>query len=116
MVNYAEPSSWTPPRWHPDYGDVKGEFDHLRNVVQLIIEQSPQLSVGLSLPEEGLMFLVVAQEREKVLAEIYSLESDGESGLRKYGVFLHPNSAAEEEQYAFSAQKVVDLLNSVVLV
>jgi hypothetical protein len=116
MINYTEPISWTPPRWHQDYGDVQGELDHLRNVAQRIIEHSPQLSVGLSAPEEGLMFLVVAQENGKVLAEIYSIESDKESRQRKYGVFFHPNSPAEEEQYALSAQRVVDLLNSVVLV
>jgi hypothetical protein len=114
MVDYTGPTSWIPPHWHHDYGDVQLELDHLRHVAQRVIEQLPQLSVGLSVPEDGVMFLVITNnDSEKVLAEIYSIDSNGGDRQRKYGIFLRPNSAAEEEQYSPSTERVIDLLNSV---
>jgi len=59
------------------------------------------------------MFLVISNEGATVLAEIYSIENNGGSPQRKYGVFLRPNSIAEEEQYTLSTQRVIDLLNSI---
>ncbi len=114
MVDYTDPMSWMPPRWHQDYGDVQPELDHLRHVAQSVIEQLPQLSVGLSVPEEGVMFLAISDDSQKELAEIYSIDSNEGGRQRKYGIFLHPNSGAEEEHYSSSTQMVIDLLNSIV--
>jgi hypothetical protein len=72
------------------------------------VKTSPRQSV----PEEGVMVVVISIEHAKVLAEIYSIESNGGNRQRKYGVFVYPNSAAEEEQYTFSTQQVVDFLKS----
>jgi hypothetical protein len=112
MVDYTDPMSWIPPRWHQDYGDVQLELDHLRHVAQCVIEQLPQLSVGLNIPEDGMMFLVITNNSsEKVLAEIYSIDSNGERRQRRYGIFLRPNSTAEEERYSPSTERVIDLLS-----
>jgi hypothetical protein len=113
MVNYSEPVLWEIPTWHPDYGDVKAELEHLRNLANIVIQQIPQLSVGLSVPEVGVMFLLIATDNKVVLAEIYSIhQSNGGINLRKYGIFLHPNSSAEEEHYTPSTRDVIDLLKS----
>jgi hypothetical protein len=112
VIDYTDPRFWDSPRWHPDYGDVEVELDHLRNVAQCVIEQLPQLAVGLSVPEEGVMFLVVGNDRENPLAEIYSIELNSKSSRRKYGVFLRPNSISEEERYTLLSQEVISLLKS----
>jgi hypothetical protein len=102
-----------PPSWHQDYGDVQAELDHLRSVAECVIERLPQLSVGLSVPEEGVMFLVITNQGENAIAEIYSIEFHDGNRQRKYGVFLQPNSTAEDEQYTPSTQRVVELLSSI---
>lgn len=112
MIDYTDPSLWKPPRWHRDHGDVQGELDHLRRVARCVIEQLPQLSVGLSVPEAGLMFLVIGDGGQVDIAEIYSINLNEGGCLRKYGVFLRPSSVAEVEHYSTSAQGVVDFLNS----
>ena len=111
MVDYDEPDLWPSPSWHPDFGDVQGELEHLRYLANQVVEQAPQLSVGLSVPEVGLMFLVISHDR-KVFAEIYSIQSKGANNKRKYGLFLHPNSSAEEEHYASDTRDVMEFLKS----
>jgi hypothetical protein len=113
MANYNEPMSWIPPAWHQDYGNPQAELDNLGSVAQCLIEQLPQLSVGLSAPEEGMMLLIVTNHNAKVLAEIYSIDVTEDDNHRKYGVFLQPNSVAEEEHYTACKQAVVELLKSV---
>jgi hypothetical protein len=109
MVNYSEPVHWEVPTWHPDFGDVNAELEHLRDLANVLTEEIPLLSVGLSVPEAGIMFLQVANRTKGALGEIYSLQMNGET---KYGVFLYPNSSAEEEHYTPSTREVVDLLKS----
>ena len=53
MITYADPSVWTSPIWHPDFGDVESELEHLRQVAQSVAQQLPQLAVGLNVPEAG---------------------------------------------------------------
>jgi hypothetical protein len=113
MINYGDPSMWTAPHWHQDCGDVQAELDHLRQVAECVAEQLPRLSAGLSVPEEGVMFLVIGKHSERVLAEVYSIALTEGNRQRKYGIFLYPNAVAEEEQYSLSTQRVIDLLNSV---
>jgi hypothetical protein len=112
MVDYTEPRCWKTPSWHHDYGDVQGELDHLRNVAQVISGQIPQFVVGLSIPEDGLMFVVIATNNGDVIAEIYSLPSNGPDP-RRYGVFSYPNSSSEEEQYSSDVSDVVGLLKTI---
>ncbi len=115
MVNYSAPVQWDLPSWHSDFGDVKGELEHLRELARVVAEEFPHLSVGLHVPEEGVMFLELSVRDSGVLAEIYSLEADREAGPRRYGVFVHPNSPAETENYARSSAEAVDLLRDVML-
>jgi hypothetical protein len=112
MVDYNEPMTWTPPSWHRDFGDVQVEFDHLRTLAQCLVEKLPQFLVGLSVPEDGLMFLIVKNQKQKILAEVYSIEAKEDNCQRKYGVFLWPNSNAEEEQYTPHTETVVELVKS----
>jgi len=112
MIDYSEPVSWAPPTWHGDFGDPNAELEHLRNLAKAVIEQVPPLSVGLSVPEVGIMFLLIATDNKEVLAEIYSIQSKEETNQRKYGVFLYPNSSAEDEHYITSIKDVIELLKS----
>jgi hypothetical protein len=112
MVNYSEPVLWETPTWHSDFGDVKAELEHLRNLANVVIEQIPQLLVGLSVPEVGVIFLLITTDNKEVLAEVYSIQSNRRTNRRKYGVFLYPNSSAEEEHYTPSTKDVIDLFKS----
>ena len=32
MIDNRDPSQWTAPAWHPDWGNVGEELEHLRNL------------------------------------------------------------------------------------
>jgi hypothetical protein len=110
MVHYTDPMSWPTPSWHQDYGDVQGELNHLRNLAIVLVEQNPRVSVGLSVPEPGLMYLVVTDESNRALSEIYSVQRKGHNREREYALFLFPNSNSERELYVLSTTDVVELL------
>lgn len=59
MHRRNQPDTWECPHWHPDYGDVRGEFESLRSVARAILELSPDRDVDLEIPEPGLMYLTV---------------------------------------------------------
>ena len=96
MINYDPPATWVVSNWHPDLGDAEMEMSHLRSLAKLILERlQQQLSVGLAIPEPGLMHLVV-DRKGKAFAEVYSIPPDIQCDQRKYGLFLFPSSVNEE--------------------
>ena len=108
MITHSE---WRVPQWHTDYGDVKGELEHLRDLANAIDERLPQLSVMLCKPEMGVIYLQIIAPANKVLAEVHSIQQSSKN-QRRYGVFLFPNTPLEAEDYALTTTAVIGLLSA----
>jgi hypothetical protein len=108
MVDSQPPESWVAPRWHADYGDVLGEFEHLRQFALLLLRLVPTARVGLDLPEVGLMEVLILLP-DGTAAEVHSVPTLNNPALRRFAVFLSPGTADEEEIYSDTLDAAVRL-------
>lgn len=111
MTTFDPPDSWVAPDWHPDFGDAKAELDYLRSLANTVLQAVVSVSVGLELPEPGLMYLVIRRHSNR-LAEVYSVRGIDDREQRRYGVFLFPDSPNEKEYYTESPIEVANLINA----
>lgn len=109
MIILDAPATWRPPDWHSDFGDIKGEFEHLKRLASAIVDGATGLMVALELPEPGLMFLSISRAGEPQ-AEVYSVQTRDAGMERRYGVFAFPDSPEESEDYALSVNEALALI------
>jgi hypothetical protein len=108
MLTTRSPLDWRPPDWHPDFGDVAAEFEHLRALALSVLDSIPGSDVELVMPEPGLMYLHVARP-DGMTAEVYSLDG-AESTTRRFGVFTSPGTDRENESYADSVGQAAETI------
>jgi hypothetical protein len=94
-----EPQLWHIPLWHPDFGDPRVEFEHLRSFARELLTGVPDARVALDIPEPGLMFVRIGSASGTV-AEVYSVPDGHGEGSRRLGIFLLPGTPSEIEIYA----------------
>lgn len=58
MTKHTLPQSWVAPDWHPNFGDVQSELEHLRRLANALLSRNEERAVVLQCPEPGLLFLV----------------------------------------------------------
>jgi hypothetical protein len=109
MTSSQAPANWEQPDWHPDFGDAKAEFEHLRGLAEAVLSLIPETSVELVIPEPGLMHLQVMWPGG-ALAEAYSLVKPKGSDERRYALFLAPGTSQEQEFYASSVDDAAGIL------
>lgn len=82
---------WTVPKWHPDFGDAKVEFDMLKEFSSELLRRNQNYSLKLDCYEEGYMSVDIFSEDNKY-AELHVVDRD--SG-KAYGLFLMGKSDDE---------------------
>jgi hypothetical protein len=92
-MSTSNPTTWTAPSWHPDYGDAKLELDHLRAFALTLQVANGDLGTALEIPEPGYMYVRVSKGAQ-VLAEVYWREH-----ATDYAVFVF-GPRGEVEGYA----------------
>jgi len=103
------PITWEKPDWHPDHGDTKAEFEHLRRLAEAVLSSISQSTAELIVPEPGLMYLRIERSDGAIVAA-YSLGEAKEMENRRYGLFLSPGASQEQEFYADSVAEAVGVL------
>jgi hypothetical protein len=109
MKSAQAPANWEQPDWHPDFGDTKAEFEHLRSLAEAVLSSIPDTTVALVLPEPGLMLLQITRSGGP-LAEAYSLVAPKGLEDRRYALFLAPGTSQEQEFYASSVTDAAGIL------
>jgi hypothetical protein len=109
MKSAQAPASWEPPDWHPDFGETKAEFEHLRRLAEAVLSSIPEAAVALVVPEPGLMLLQIARSGGPP-AEAYSLVAPQGLEDRRYALFLAPGTSQEQEFYASSVADAAGIL------
>jgi hypothetical protein len=106
MNQSQPPESWTPPSWHPDWGNAALEFEDLKSFAVLLSSVDPHATVELKIPEPGLMFVVVRLPDNRV-AEVYSVPSVDVPDRRQLAIFFGIGTSGDEEIYADTIQSAV---------
>jgi hypothetical protein len=109
MIETRSPLSWKLPDWHADYGDAKGELEHLRSLAEAVLSSNPQSRAELIVPEPGLMYLELASSGGAP-AQAFSICEAKAVGKRRYALFLFPGTSLEQELYADSIDEAVEIL------
>jgi hypothetical protein len=107
MNQSTSPRNWICPSWHPDWGNTKFEFEHLRHFALLLLAAEPNLTVDLKTPEPGLMYVNIRMPDSRV-AEVYSVPCVGFPEKRQLAIFFAIGTPDDEEIYAETVQSAVN--------
>ncbi len=94
-MNTSNPENWIAPVWHPDCGDAEEELRLLKTFCGKLIQQHPEYSVKLALPEEGYMNVDIFMGQNTKIGELLIVVAGGK---KQYALFLFQNG---EEEYYF---------------
>ena len=111
MTTFSSPESWTPPIWHPDYGNPEVEIDRLRSVAIAIRDAMPSVRFSLEIPEPGIIEVTVHMMND-VTAKLLSATTSNECSESRYAIFIHPDSHDEIEQYFYNINEIVAFMRN----
>jgi hypothetical protein len=104
-MSASDPSTWTSPSWHRDYGDGKLEFDYLQRLALALQAADSEIRVGLELPEPGYLYLNITKATRQV-AEVYWHADDDE-----YAVFLFTTEGEIERYFGTTGDAVAFIVS-----
>lgn len=107
-----DPSTWTAPTWHADWGDPQPELEMLRRFAEELLAKLPDYEVFLDCFEEGYMCVQVTKNGAEI-AEVHVVQGDPTSDKRSYGLFMLVESK-EDELYFERPEEMVDELRRIV--
>ena len=91
----SNPSEWTAPKWHSDFGDASEELEMLKKFCILLIRRKPEYNTELDCFEEGYMKVNIYKKKNKY-AELYITNKNNN---KRYGLFLAIDTIDEDEIY-----------------
>jgi hypothetical protein len=86
-MDFNEPSSWTAPRWHPDFGDPEQELQLLRKFAQRLRERTECL-VQLRFVEEGYMTVDLYERGNERFGTVCVTTRDRDATSRSFALFI----------------------------
>jgi hypothetical protein len=111
LINELQsPCDWSPPKWHPDFGDPALELDDLKEFSLLLLSMVSNATVTLETPEPGLMDVRIDLDDGRV-AEVHSVQCANMPKKRRLALFLAPGTSNEEEIYAESIPSAVNSIS-----
>ena len=109
MKSNDSPESWSPPVWHPDFGDPTVELEQLRSLAIDVMRAIPAAQVSLEVPEPGLMMLRIYVPNARS-TEVYSVPGLTSDDDRRFALFVSPRSPGEIETYEASVKEAVTFI------
>ena len=97
-MDAADPKTWSPSAWHPDWRDAEQEFKALREFSERILCEIPNATVTLEFIEEGYMLVNLYRSSSKV-GVVFANVSDGQP---QYQLYVFTDGGEEEYQARWS--------------